>query len=231
MRRSHIAALVSIAISAAASVQAQDAAVGDQIFRKCASCHQVGDGAKNKVGPVLTDVLGRAAGRFGTYKYGRSMIEAGDAGLVWTEENIFNYLFNPKDFLRAYLNDPKAKAKMTFRLKDEQDRRDVISYLSSFTMAMTAPTNGFCVTNQSDLTHIFAVDTGGASQSSRTTQELSPGETLCTAEYDTPQNGFVSVFESAEHTEGCSRLVTNGVTEGMVKYADFDRCEWSSHSG
>ena len=230
MRRTHIAAFISLAISAAAPAHAQDAAAGENIFRKCAACHQVGEGAKNKVGPVLTDVIGRAAGSFGTYKYGRSMIEAGDAGLVWAEGNIFNYLFNPKDFLRAYLDDPKAKAKMTFRLKGEQDRLDVIAYLSSFAMAMAAPTNGFCVTNQSQLAHIFAVDTGGASQSSRTTMELAPGETLCTAEYDAPQNGFVSVFESAEHTEGCSRLVTNGVTEGMVKYADFDRCEWSSHS-
>ena len=59
MRRSHIAALVSLAIFAAAPVQAQDAAAGEKIFRKCAACHQVGDGAKNKVGPVLTDVLGR----------------------------------------------------------------------------------------------------------------------------------------------------------------------------
>ena len=230
MRRSHIAAFVSLALCAALPVQAQDAAVGEQIFRKCGSCHQAGIGAKNKAGPVLTDVIGRAAGSFNAYKYGRSMLAAGDAGLVWTEENIFNYLFSPNDFLRAYLDDPKAKAKMTFRLKDEQDRRDVIAYLSSFTMAMAAPTNGFCVTNESDLTHIFAVDTGGASQSSRTTMELAPGETLCTAEYDTPKSGFVSVFESAEHTEGCSRLIANGVTEGMVRYSDFDRCEWASHS-
>jgi cytochrome c2 len=227
MRRSHIAVFVSLALSAALPVQAQDVAAGEQIFRKCASCHQVGEGAKNKVGPVLTDVLGRAAGSFERYKYGKSMLAAGEAGLVWTEENIFNYLFNPKDFLRAYLNDPKAKAKMTFRLKDEQDRRDVIAYLSSFQVAMAAPTNGFCVTNQSDLTHVFAVDAGN---DGRKVQELDPGESLCTTESDDPQNGFVSVFESIEHDEGCSRLITAGNTEGMIKYADFDRCEWTSHS-
>ena len=228
MRRSHIAVFVSLAISAAFPVQAQGAAAGEQIFRKCASCHQVGDGAKNKVGPVLTDVLGRAAGSFEAYRYGKSMLSAGEAGLVWTEENIFNYLFNPKDFLRAYLDDSKAKAKMTFRLKDEQDRRDVIAYLSSFTVAMAAPDNGFCVTNQSDLPHIFAVDAG---DDGRKVQELSPGESLCTTESDAPQNGFVSVFESIKHDEGCSRLITAGNTEGMIKYSDFDRCEWSSHSG
>ncbi len=227
MRRFHIAAFVSLAIFAAAPVQAQDAAAGEKIFRKCTACHQVGEGAKNKAGPVLTDVIGRTAGTFEGYSYGKSMRAAGAAGLVWNSENIFNYLFNPKDFLRAFLDDPKAKAKMKFRLKDEQDRRDVIAYLSSFQMAMAAPVNGFCVTNQSQLTHVFAVDAGDAG---RKVQELAPGETLCTTESDAPQNGFVSVFETPEHAEGCSRLITAGNTEGMVKYADFDRCEWASHS-
>ncbi|MHA1128691.1 MAG: c-type cytochrome, partial [Alphaproteobacteria bacterium] len=113
MRNSHIAVIVSLALYAALPVQAQDAAAGEKLFRKCAACHQVGDGAKNKVGPVLTDVFNRTAGSFDGYKYGKSMLAAGEAGLIWTEENIFNYLFNPKDFLRAYLADPKAKAKMT----------------------------------------------------------------------------------------------------------------------
>ena len=227
MRRSHFALLVSLAISAALPVQAQDAAAGEQIFRKCASCHQVGEGAKNKVGPVLTDVLGRAAGSFEGYRYGKSMLDAGAARLVWDKENIFNYLYNPKDFLRAYLDDQKAKAKTTFRLKDEQDRRDVIAYLSSFQVAMAAPDNGFCVTNQSNLTHVFAVDAG---DDGRKVTELSPGQSLCTTESNAPQKGFVSVFENIERDEGCSRLITAGNTEGMIKYSDFDRCEWTSHS-
>ncbi|MEO1919013.1 MAG: hypothetical protein ABGW81_04765 [Paracoccaceae bacterium] len=43
-------------------------------------------------------------------------------------------------------------------------------------------------------------------------------------------NGFISVFESIKNDEGCSRFITAGNIEGMVKYADFDRCEWTSHS-
>jgi len=227
MRHTFIATIIAATLSAAMPAQAQDAAAGEKLFTKCAACHQVGDGAKSKIGPVLTDVLGRSAGNFEGYKYGGSMLAAGDAGLIWTEENLFNYLFNPKDFLRAFLNDPKAKAKMSFRLKDEQDRHDVIAYLSSFTVAMAAPTNGFCVTNQSESLHVFAVDAG---EDGRKLQELAPGEALCTTETDAPQNGFVTVFESLEHDEGCSRLITAGNTEGMIKYSDFDRCEWSSHS-
>ncbi|MBL4873678.1 MAG: cytochrome c family protein [Rhodobacteraceae bacterium] len=227
MRRSHIAVFVSIALSTALPALAQSAADGEKVFRKCASCHQVGDGAKNRIGPVLTDVFGSTAGSFEGYKYGKSMLAAGEDGLIWTEENLFNYLFSPKDFLRAFLDDPKAKAKMSFRLKDEQDRRDVVAYLSSFTVAMATPTNGFCVTNQSELTHVFAVDAGDAG---RKVQELTPGQSLCTAESSTPQNGFVSVFETIEKDEGCSRLITAGNDEGMIRYSDFDRCEWTSNS-
>ena len=103
-----------------------------------------------------------------------------------------------------------------------------IAGLGFSTHAQTLPSNGFCVTNQSSKTHYFAVDAGEAG---RTLQRLAPGETLCTPEYDQPQNGFVSVFEALDHPEGCSRLVSAGTVEGMVKYAEFDRCEWSSHLG
>lgn len=88
------------------------------------------------------------------------------------------------------------------------------------------PENGFCVQNTSDHMLYFAVDNGDA----RLTQNLASGETLCTIETDTAQSGFVSAFESSETLEGCSRLVSAGTIEGLVRYADFDRCEWSSHS-
>ncbi|OUS08703.1 hypothetical protein A9Q96_04520 [Rhodobacterales bacterium 52_120_T64] len=228
MRRSHIVAVLSLTLSAALPVHAQDAAAGEQIFRKCTSCHQAGAGARNSAGPILTDVVGRAAGSVSGYRYGKSMLAAGEAGLIWNAENIFNYLFNPTEFLRAYLDDPKAKAKMNFSLKAEQDRHDVIAYLSTFQVAKAPPENGFCVTNQSELTHVFAVDAG---DEGRKVEELGPGGILCTAASDAPLNGFVSVFESAEHDEGCSRLITAGNIEGMIKYSDFDRCEWTSHAG
>ena len=232
MRRIQSIIIISLIISgigfSAHSQTAGNPAVGEDIFRKCKACHQVGEGAKNKAGPVLTDVLGRTAGTFEGYKYGGSMVAAGDAGLIWTSENIFEYLVSPKIFLRTFLRDPKAKAKMSFSLKDEQDRSDVIAYLGAFQTASAVPGNGFCVTNQSNDTYYFAVDAGEAG---RSLQQLAPGKTLCTPEYEQPRNGFVSVFEAIDYPEGCSRLVSVGTVEGMVKYADFDRCEWSSHSG
>ena len=38
-----------------------NAAEGENVFKKCKVCHDVGEGAKNKVGPILNDVVGRKA--------------------------------------------------------------------------------------------------------------------------------------------------------------------------
>src|SRR6056297_3844759 len=120
---------------------AQNAEAGEKIFNKCKACHMVGDDAKNRVGPVLTGVVGRPAGTYEGYRYGTSVVDAGEAGLIWDDDTLFAYLAGPQDFLRSYLDDPKARAKVRFRLKDEQDRRDVIAYLASFSPPKDAAIN------------------------------------------------------------------------------------------
>lgn len=111
-----------------------DAVKGKKVFKKCAACHAVGEAAKIKVGPPLTDVVGRKAATFEGFKYGKSIAAAGEAGLVWSEEELAAYLTNPKNYLRAKLEDKKAKSKMAFKLKKEQDRADVVAYLKSLNM-------------------------------------------------------------------------------------------------
>lgn len=71
--------LVATALPAFAQSEG-DAANGETLFRKCAACHQVGEDARNRVGPVLTDVVDRAAGTYEDYRYGGSMTAAGEAG-------------------------------------------------------------------------------------------------------------------------------------------------------
>ncbi|MEO0329439.1 MAG: cytochrome c family protein [Pseudomonadota bacterium] len=114
------------------AVDGGDATKGESVFKRCMSCHMVGDDAKNKVGPVLNNVFGRAAGTFEGYKYGKSIVAAGEASLVWDANEIFEYLGDPKKYLRAKLEDKKAKSKMSFKLKKEEDRKDVIAYLKTF---------------------------------------------------------------------------------------------------
>ena len=109
-----------------------DPAKGEKVFKRCAACHMVGPDAKSKVGPPLTDLFGRTAGTFEGYKYGKSIVAAGEAGLVWTDEEVFAYLKNPRKYLRNKLDNKKAKSKMGFKLKKEGQRADVIAYLKTF---------------------------------------------------------------------------------------------------
>jgi cytochrome c len=133
----------AVALSAATigsvSASAQDAAAGEEVFRKCRACHQVGPTAKHGVGPIQNGVVGRTAGTIDGYNYSEINKAAGANGLVWTEENIFAYLADPNAFLKKFLTD-KGKAdlaggntKMVFKLADETDRKNVIAYLKTQT--------------------------------------------------------------------------------------------------
>jgi cytochrome c2 len=116
------ALLLSMPVAAYA---AGDAAKGETVFKKCKICHQVGPTAKNAVGPDQNNLIGRKAGTGEGFKYSDAMKEAGDKGMVWTEENIDKYLADPKNFI--------PKNKMAFvGLPDAQDRADVIAYLKTF---------------------------------------------------------------------------------------------------
>lgn len=116
-----------------------DAEAGEGVFAKCKACHSVVDaegeiivrGGRN--GPNLYGLLGRQAGteeEFGN-KYGDSLVEAGENGLVWDEEQFVAYVADPRTFLRETLDDKRARSKMSFKLGDEQDQKDVWAYIVS----------------------------------------------------------------------------------------------------
>jgi cytochrome c len=48
--------------TAFAGASAHDVAAGEKTFNVCRACHEIGDGAKNLVGPVLNGVVGRKSG-------------------------------------------------------------------------------------------------------------------------------------------------------------------------
>ncbi|MDG1376129.1 MAG: c-type cytochrome [Yoonia sp.] len=100
-------------------------AQGEKDFRQCKSCHQVGDGAKNRTGPVLNGVVERTAGTVDGFRYSNDMVDAGAAGLVWTEVELAAFLANPKDYMSG--------TKMSFRgVRDEEEIAGLIEYLKSF---------------------------------------------------------------------------------------------------
>ncbi len=124
---SSMAILSVVLFGSAGAVQAQgNPEEGESVFKKCRTCHDVGSGAKNKVGPVLNDIVGRKAASVAGFAYSTDMKTLGSNGFVWSEENLGKYLENVKNVV--------ASGKMVFPgLKDEQDRKDVIAYLKKFT--------------------------------------------------------------------------------------------------
>ncbi len=106
-----------------------DATKGKTVFKKCKACHTIEEGGKNKIGPNLFAIGGRQAGTVPKYKYSKSYVTAGEKGLVWTEENLVEYLADPKAFIRQASGDPKGRTKMPLKLKKEATRRDVAAYL------------------------------------------------------------------------------------------------------
>jgi cytochrome c len=131
----------AIVASAGHALADGDAAKGEVVFKKCMICHRIGEGAKIAVGPVLNGVIGRQAGTFEGFSYSTLNKSAGQNGLVWSEETIFEYLPDPNAFLKKFLTD-KGKpelavgaTKMVFKLASEEERHDVIAYLKKFSPA------------------------------------------------------------------------------------------------
>lgn len=117
-----IAATLTLTLAAGSAFAAGDVEAGKTEFKKCMACHAVGEGATNRVGPVLNDVFGRVAGTFEGYKYSQAMIDKGAAGLVWDHETLVQFLRKPKDFVPG--------TKMTFAgFKDEAAEENLLAYL------------------------------------------------------------------------------------------------------
>ncbi len=112
-----------------------DAEAGKKTFNKCKSCHLIADPAGEvivkggKTGPNLYGIAGRTAGTVEGFRYGDSIVEAGENGLIWDEENFVIYAQDPKAFLKDYLGETSAKSKMTFKLK--KGAEDVYAYIVS----------------------------------------------------------------------------------------------------
>ena len=118
-------AVAALVVSVSGALAAGDPAAGEIVFKKCAACHAVGEGAKNKVGPELNAVLGRTAGTLEGYSYSQAMKDAGAGGVVWTPETLAEYLPKPRDFVKG--------TKMSFPgLPNPDDLTNVIAYLATF---------------------------------------------------------------------------------------------------
>src|SRR4029079_2217221 len=94
-----IAATAAFGIAGSAVAQEGDPKEGAEVFKKCRACHDVGPDAKNKVGPVLNDIVGRKAGTIEGFAYSEANKASGAKGLVWTEDVLLKYLENPLTYM------------------------------------------------------------------------------------------------------------------------------------
>jgi cytochrome c len=120
MLRLTVAAALSVLF--AVSAQAQDADAGKSVFNVCRACHQVGETAKNGVGPVLNKLFGRKSGTVEGYNYSEANK---NSGVTWDDATFANYIKDPKAAMPGN--------KMAYAgLKDEKKVADLIAYLKTF---------------------------------------------------------------------------------------------------
>ncbi|WP_092175364.1 cytochrome c family protein [Bosea sp. OK403] len=116
------ASILAAALLLGTSAHAQDASAGERSFNKCRACHQLGETAKNTIGPVLNGLFGRSSGSVEGYSYSPANKAA---GLTWDDAAFADYI-----------KDPKAKmpgTKMIFAgIKNEQEIKDLAAYLKQF---------------------------------------------------------------------------------------------------
>ena len=116
------AALFAVLSLAPLVAQAGDAEKGQKVFAQCRACHQVGESAKNAVGPVLNGLFGRPAGTVPGYKYSEANKTS---GVVWDDATFREYIKHPRGYIPG--------TKMAYvGLKDEAKIDDLIAYLHQF---------------------------------------------------------------------------------------------------
>src|SRR3954471_8748320 len=119
--KSLVIAAVVLAASTGATM-AQDVEAGESSFKKCLPCHDIGDDARNKVGPMLNGLAGRKSGTVEGFSYSDANK---NSGLTWDEATF-----------KDYIKDPRAKipgTKMIFPgIKDEKAADNLWAYLKQF---------------------------------------------------------------------------------------------------
>ena len=120
MIRSVIALSVA-ALMATVPARAQNADTGQSVFKQaCGICHDVAAG-RNRIGPSLFGVVGRAAGGVPNFHYSDGNK---NSGMTWDTATLDRYLVNPRGTVPG--------TTMSYGgLKDDQKRHDLIAYLAT----------------------------------------------------------------------------------------------------
>lgn len=118
-----IAAFALVAIGLAGGAAAQgDPERGEILYRPCAACHMIGEGAIHRIGPHLNGLIGRGIGAVEGYAFSDIFLEAAAQGEQWTEQALDGFIANPDGYLPG--------TSMVFRgIRAAEDREDLIAYI------------------------------------------------------------------------------------------------------
>ena len=137
MRNLPLVALFT-ALALPAFAQGDVAAGEEQFNRQCVAFHVVRNGAGDvlagrsaKSGPNLYGLAGGPVGAQDGFRYGDSILEVAATGAVWDEESFVAYVQDPTEWLRTTLDDRRARSKMAYKVRDEQQAADIYAYIAS----------------------------------------------------------------------------------------------------
>ncbi|MES2549607.1 MAG: c-type cytochrome [Pseudomonadota bacterium] len=124
-----LAFVLAFVVSPLLAEEIGDAERGASLFtQQCKACHQIGEGAVDRVGPHLNGIFGRKAGAVDGFNYSKPMARMGADGLIWTLETLDAYIENPKALVSGTrmsyrgLKDPKDRAALMAFLRDWSDK-------------------------------------------------------------------------------------------------------------
>nr|WP_309502160.1 c-type cytochrome [uncultured Roseovarius sp.] len=114
-----------------------DAEAGETLFnRQCIACHVVRDdagevlaGRNARNGPNLYGIAGRAIGSQAGFRYGKSLSAVAETGNLWDEAEFVTYVQDPTGWLRETLDDSKARSKMAFKVRKQEEATDIYAFL------------------------------------------------------------------------------------------------------
>lgn len=108
--------LLCVVIALVSRAQAQQPATAKQLFEKrCGGCHALN---RDKEGPRLGHVYGRAAGSLDSFQYSDALKKS---KIIWNDELLERWLSGPEQLV--------PNTDMTFHLEKTDERREIINYL------------------------------------------------------------------------------------------------------
>jgi cytochrome c len=111
-----------ITLASGAHAIAQDVEAGQKSFNKCRACHQIGETAKNGIGPQLNGLFSRMSGTAPNYAFSEANK---NAAIKWDEAAFDNYIRDPRVAIPG--------TKMVFAgIKNDTEIKDLTAFLKQY---------------------------------------------------------------------------------------------------